>query len=159
VPPVAWWLLVLAFGLTLAGATLFYLGPWWALFMLVVGAGVPAAFFAAWSIRVGVAADGFRAGRARVEWRYVADVEALDRAETQRRLRTEADPAAFLVIRPYLRRAVLVRLADPSDSHPYWLVSARHPDRLARAARAFVRSPGDDGADTHNADPVRHRSE
>ena len=37
-------------------------------------------------------------------------------------------------------KKVLVRvdLNDPADPHPYWLVSTRHPERLADALRQEV---------------------
>ncbi len=44
-----------------------------------------------------------------------------------------ADARAFLVIRPYLKRAVRVPVTDPADPTPYWLVGSRHPDALAEA--------------------------
>ena len=45
----------------------------------------------------------------------------------------EADARAYLVLRPYVRTAVQVDLADPADPAPYWLISSRHPKRLADA--------------------------
>ncbi len=48
----------------------------------------------------------------------------------------DADARAFLVTRPYLKRSVLVPVLDPDDRTPYWLISTRHPDRLAAALGA-----------------------
>ena len=45
----------------------------------------------------------------------------------------DADARAYLLLRPYLKRAVRVEITDPADPTPYWLVSTRHPDRLAAA--------------------------
>ena len=45
----------------------------------------------------------------------------------------EADARAFLLLRPYLKRAVRVEITDPADPAPYWLVSSRRPDELAGA--------------------------
>jgi len=45
----------------------------------------------------------------------------------------DADARAFLLLRPYLKRGVRVDLTDPTDPAPYWLISSRHPDRLAAA--------------------------
>jgi hypothetical protein len=44
-----------------------------------------------------------------------------------------ADARAYLLLRPYLKRAVKVEITDPADPAPYWLLSTRHPDRLAGA--------------------------
>ena len=78
--------------------------------------------------------DGeFVAGSARIPVSLLAEPVALDAEATRRALGVEADARAYLVIRPYLKRAVRVRIVDPADPTPYWLVSTRHPDRLAAA--------------------------
>ena len=38
------------------------------------------------------------------------------------------------MLRPYIKTAVEITLDDPDDPVPYWLVSTRHPHRLARNA-------------------------
>lgn len=82
--------------------------------------------------------DGwFRAGRARIEAVHLGAVAALDAEETRRVAGPEADARAYLLLRPYLKRAVRVEITDPADPAPYWLVSSRHPDELARAVRAL----------------------
>ena len=45
----------------------------------------------------------------------------------------DADARAYLLLRPYLKRAVKVEITDPADPAPYWLVSTRHADALVRA--------------------------
>ena len=84
-------------------------------------------------------ADGwFRAGRARIEATHLGTVTALDAEQTRRVAGPEADARAYLLLRPYLKRAVKVEITDPADPAPYWLVSSRHPDELARAVRALT---------------------
>jgi hypothetical protein len=84
------------------------------------------------------ASDGwFRAGRAKIEAVHLGAVAALDAEETRRVAGPEADARAYLLLRPYLKRAVRVEITDPADPAPYWLVSSRHPDELARAVRAL----------------------
>ena len=51
------------------------------------------------------------------------------------------------LVRPYVRRGVLVRVTDPDDPTPYWLVSSRHPRTLAAALAAGVVSAPTDRAD------------
>ncbi len=46
---------------------------------------------------------------------------------------SEADARAYLLVRPYLKRAVRVTVVDPADPTPYWLVGTRHPEALAAA--------------------------
>ena len=92
------------------------------------------------SVRVSVGDDGFRAGRARIDGVHLGAVAALDPEETRRVAGPEADARAYLLLRPYLKRAVRVEIADPADPAPYWLVSSRRPEELARAVRALVDS-------------------
>jgi hypothetical protein len=83
--------------------------------------------------------DGWlRAGRARIEAVHLGAVDALDAEETRRVAGPEADARAYLLLRPYLKRAVRVEITDPADPTPYWLVSSRDPDRLAQAVRALA---------------------
>lgn len=84
-----------------------------------------------------VVADGwFRAGRARIETSHVGEVAALDAEEARRVAGPAADARAYLLLRPYLKRAVKVQITDPADPTPYWLVSSRHPEALAGALNA-----------------------
>lgn len=81
------------------------------------------------SVRDGV----FHAGRASIPVALLDAPVALDAEATRRLAGMDADARAFLVLRPYLKRAVRVTLEDPSDPTPYWLVSTRRPERLASA--------------------------
>ena len=84
-----------------------------------------------------VVSDGvLHAGRAHIPVDLLADPTALDREETRRVAGVDADARAFLVLRPYISEAVQVWVVDPADPTPYWLVSTRHPGRLAAAIRA-----------------------
>lgn len=80
--------------------------------------------------------DGvLQAGRARIETRFLGDVQPLDREHTRRLTGVDADARAYLLLRPYLSRAVRVEIVDPRDPTPYWLLSTRDPGRLAAALR------------------------
>ncbi len=90
-----------------------------------------------------VVEDGwFRAGRARIEAEYVGPVAALDAEQTRNVAGRDADARAYLMLRPYLKRAVRVEIADPADPTPYWLVSSRHPEALADALAGLARRHG-----------------
>ena len=85
--------------------------------------------------------DGwFRAGRARVELRFVGEVVPLDAETTRLVAGRDADARAYLLLRPYRKKAVKVSLRDPADPTPYWLVSTRRPDALAAALTRAVES-------------------
>jgi len=73
------------------------------------------------------------AGRARISTGHVGEVTALDATAAHRLAGRDADARAYLLLRPYLRRAVRVDIADPADPTPYWLLGTRHPARLATA--------------------------
>ncbi|MEO6822357.1 MAG: DUF3093 domain-containing protein [Candidatus Nanopelagicales bacterium] len=78
-----------------------------------------------------------RAGRARLPLRFVGRLRPLD-AATARRLRgVDSDASAYLCVRSWVPRALLVEVNDPNDPHPFWLVSSRHPERLAGAIRTM----------------------
>lgn len=96
------------------------------------------AFVAYGSARVVVTDDGLRAGRARIDAVYLGTVEALDPEAARRVAGVEADARAYLVLRPYLHRAVKVQITDPDDPAPYWLLGTRHPERLAAAIAALA---------------------
>jgi hypothetical protein len=90
------------------------------------------------SARVSVDAGWLRAGRARIEAVHLGAVAALDAEETRRVAGPEADARAYLLLRPYLKRAVRVEIVDPADPAPYWLVCSRHPDELALAVKGLA---------------------
>jgi hypothetical protein len=75
-----------------------------------------------------------RAGRARLPMQFVGGVRALDSAQTFEARTRRADPAAYLLLRPWASaRSVAVEVTDEADPHPYWLVSSRRPQELAQA--------------------------
>jgi len=171
-PPVSWWLLGLA--ATLLLATEVVAGFSWpvAVAIYVVLTGAMAALLLSWGRpAVVVSEDELRAGPARLPLAAVGEVTALDAAQTRSLRGPRGNPAAFLLIRPYLRDAVYVEVAragaesrqprrrlrmhgllprveavaGPATSSPYWLVGTRHPAELAAAitgARAAARTDG-----------------
>jgi hypothetical protein len=89
------------------------------------------------SPRVEVEDGWLRAGRARIAGEFVAGAEPLDPEATRRVAGREADARAYLLLRPYLRRAVRVTVRDERDPTPYWLLSTRDPEHLAAAIRVI----------------------
>jgi hypothetical protein len=135
--PVSWWIVAVLVTATLWLAFIVALPLFWtnvltglALALVTVG------LLRFGSLRVAVTAEALRAGRATLPLWAVGSVVALT-AEQARALRgPAADASAFLVLRPYVPRAVRVEVADPNDPTPYWYVSTRHPERLAAALEA-----------------------
>jgi hypothetical protein len=85
------------------------------------------------SARLAVHDGVLEAGTARIEVRHLGACEPLEPEDTRRVLGVDADARAFLVTRPYLKRAVKVSVDDPADPTPYWVLSTRRPRRLAAA--------------------------
>jgi hypothetical protein len=138
--PAVWWLLAGLFALSVLLAVGAYLGPVWAAGTTVATLLVAAGIFASASIVISVDTDQIRVGRASIEHRYIAHCRALDAEETRRRGGVEADARAHMVLRPYVKTAVEIILDDRDDPVPYWLVSTRHPHRLAAAMQEAASS-------------------
>ncbi len=89
------------------------------------------------STRIVVSDGVLRVGRAHIDARHLGAAQALDAEQSRRTAGVEADARAFLVLRPYLSRAVRIEILDPADPAPYWLVSTRHPEAFAAAVTAL----------------------
>ncbi len=104
-----------------------------------------ACFLSYGGARIEVADGELRAGRAHIAGTFLGTAEALDPEQTRRVAGPEADARAYLVLRPYLKRAVKVMITDPADPAPYWLVCTRHPDQLAAAVTGLAPPAGPNG--------------
>ncbi len=130
--PLRWWVQGTMLVASLWLATIVALPPaaaW-------VVAGLALALMAALMLGYGAArisvADGrLHAGRAQISAEHLGPAVALDADATRRLAGPEADARAYLLLRPYLKRAVRVDITDPADPAPYWLLSSRRPDELA----------------------------
>jgi hypothetical protein len=81
--------------------------------------------------------DGeLRAGRAHVPARLLGEVTELTAEEMRAELGPRLDVRAYVCLRTWARTGVRVRLEDPADPTPYWLVSTRRPQLLAAAVAA-----------------------
>jgi hypothetical protein len=132
--PVSWWLLAIPVIAVLGGEVYAGFGGFippliYAVFTLVV-----AGFLLAWGAASIEVADGaLRAGSATLPLSQIGDVVPLDEKQSALLRGPRADPAAHLMLRPYLKRAVYIAMADPAAGVPYWLVATRHPGELATA--------------------------
>ncbi len=132
--PVSWWLLAIPC-VALLGAEVYagFSGFSPPLVDGVFTAAV-AGFLLAWGAATIEVTDGtLRAGGAMLPLSQVGDVTVLDEKQAALLRGPRADPAAHLMLRPYLKRAVYITLADPGSGVPYWLVATRHPAELAAA--------------------------
>ena len=131
--PIMWWLLAGLFSLSVLIAVGAYLGATWAVATSIATFFVAAAIFGSASIMISVDEKEIHVGRATIERAYIGACRALSAEDTRRRTGVQADARAHMVLRPYIRTAVEITLEDPVDPVPYWLVSTRHPRRLAAA--------------------------
>lgn len=115
-----------------------------------VAAGVVAEGAVVWvlvtaSALVEVGAASLVAGRATLGYDAMGTVTALDGPAAGLLRGRDADPRAYLLLRPWVPAAVRVDVADPDDPAPYWYVSTRRPaavaEALERARSAAPRSP------------------
>jgi hypothetical protein len=82
----------------------------------------------------------FVAGRAQLPRAAVATAEAFDGTEATAERGQRLDARAWLLLRGWIPGIVRVELDDPTDPTPYWLVSTRHPRRLAEALSSLSAS-------------------
>jgi hypothetical protein len=173
--PLSWWLVALATIVILATEVV----PGWPLpveaiiYVLLVG-GVVAMLLNWGRLTVDVSGGELRAGHARLPLAAIGEVTALDEAQTRSLRGPRADPAAYLMIRPYLRQSVYVQVTSPAAGPsgiaaarprrwprrnapetkiltlaaraPYWLVCTRHPAELAAAINGARPTARADGA-------------
>ena len=132
--PISWWLLgllcVAIFGSTVwAGFSIFVAIASY----LVLGAGCAAALLIWGAASIDVANGELRAGSANLRLTRIGEVAALDEAAARALRGPQADPSAFLLIRPYLPLAVYIEVTGDEQGPPYWLIGTRRPDELAAA--------------------------
>lgn len=128
-----WWVVVIA--IALGGSAELVAGFDWHVVAVVLPALlVPTLVLLALSARTTLVVDrdGLRAGGMTMSYDDMESVEALDGPRTRLLLGPQADPAARLVVRGYIRESVLVRPMR-SEPTPYWLVSTRHPEQVIAA--------------------------
>jgi hypothetical protein len=167
--PFSWWLLGLVTTLLLATEVVAGYALPIAVAIYVVLVGLVAAMLWSWSRpTVLVTEEELRAGPACLPLAAVGEVSALDEAQTRSLRGPRGDPAAFLLLRPYLRQAVYIEVATPgaqtrahrrlrgfrlraemtrpATDSPYWLVCTRHPAGLVAAINGARASAQTDGA-------------
>jgi hypothetical protein len=135
-----WWWPVLLIGLPATMEVIVVLGPQlstragWpaAIVTFLLSAALAAALLLWGSARTVVVKDGeLIVAGSRLPTSAMGAVTVCDRETTRALLTTDADPYAYLATRGWVPRAVRVNVVDPEDDTPYWLISSRHPERLA----------------------------
>jgi len=145
--PVSYWLIAVPVVVTLGAEAYFFVDGFIPPLVIVVLYLIVAAFLVNWSsATIEVTGGVLRAGRDTLPLSEVGEAVALDDKQAMALRGPRADPAAHILLRPYLKRAVYVGVADPGQGAPYWLIATRHPAELAAAieiARHDSRPSGD----------------
>src|SRR5260221_6978442 len=144
--PASWWLLVVACA-ALLGTTLWAgLSVATAIVIYAVLEGACVVLLLGWgAATITVTNSELVAGSRRLPLARIAEVAAMDAAQTRALRGPRADPAAYLLVRPYLPRAVYVRVAGRPPEPPYWLIGTERPDEPPDAndrARSGPPAPG-----------------
>ncbi len=131
--PVSYWLLAVPVVVLLGAETYFIAGGFIPPVVIGLLAVVVAVFLVHWSLAtIEVTGNVLRAGPDTLALSEAGEVIALDEKQAAQLRGPRADPAAHLLLRPYLNRAVYIALAEP-EGVPYWLIATRHPDELVAA--------------------------
>lgn len=72
-------------------------------------------------------------GNAHLPASVVTRSAVVPRSAKSAALGRQLDPAAYVVHKTWVGPLVLLVLNDPDDPTPYWLISARHPDKVLAA--------------------------
>jgi hypothetical protein len=141
--PVSYWLIAVPVVVSLGAEAYFFVDGWIPPLVICAFAAIVATFLGHWSsATIEVTGGVLRAGKDTLALGEAGQVLALDERQAAQLRGPKGDPAALLLLRPYLKRAVYVAIADPGDGVPYWLVATRHPEELAAAIEAGLRSGG-----------------
>lgn len=161
--PASYWLIAAPVVVLLGAEAYFFVDGYIPVLTIVVLYAIVAAFLLNWgSATVEVTSGVLRAGRDTLALSDASEVLPLNADQTALLRGPRADPAAHLLLRPYLKRSVCVRLTETAASAgvPYWLVSTRHPDKLASAiegARRAAGWPADDDTQPGDSKPGDRR--
>ncbi|WP_104117429.1 DUF3093 domain-containing protein [Arthrobacter sp. B1805] len=83
--------------------------------------------------RITVTATTLTVGRATIERKYLGTVQWFTGDDATNQRGPGLNGLAYLCIRGWISPVVRIEISDPEDRTPYWLVSSRHPERLAAA--------------------------
>jgi len=109
--------------------------PGWLPFAILI----PLALLLAWRAggsRLQVGRGELRVRDAHLPLDVVGEVVELDSRTVRLLAGRRGDPAAYVMLAPWIGPGLQVMNEDPDDPAPYWLFSTRHPREVAAALRA-----------------------
>jgi hypothetical protein len=130
--PVSYWVLAVPVVVLVGGEAIFVASNVTTLLCMAVLGVIVLAYLLNWgSATIEVTGGVLRAGKKTIALSEVGETLSLDERQSALLRGPRADPAAYILLRPYLKRAVYVGIAEPADGIPYWLVTTRRPEELA----------------------------
>jgi hypothetical protein len=145
--PASYWIIAAPVVVLLGAEAYFFVDGYLPVLTIVALYVIVAAFLLNWgSATIEVTPGVLRAGRDTLALSDASEVIALNPEQAALLRGPRADPAAHLLLRPYLKRAVCVRLTESAAAAgvPYWMMSTRHPDKLAAAIESARRASDGD---------------
>lgn len=88
------------------------------------------------STKVEVSGGELRAGDAHIPLDLLGEAEIIPPEDRRKAMGPHLDPAAYVVHRGWVKPLVRVRVTDPDDPTPYWMISTRRPDELVAAIKS-----------------------
>lgn len=128
-----WWfsLLALAFDLSIVIALWAGLGNNAALIGLISTLLISVFFFQFSSLTIQVDKDYLHVGRAKIEKKYLGEIEVLDRARMQHLMRQGFDTRAFYAVRFWVKTGIKINIDDSRDPTLSWIISSKLAAEIA----------------------------
>lgn len=76
------------------------------------------------------------AGHAEIPVSQLGEIELLGAEGLRAAIGPGLDARSFLLVRGWIHRGVRIVNIDPADPAPYWILTTRHPQKLADSIRA-----------------------
>lgn len=102
----------------------------------VVFTALAVAGFVLASPRIRVRDGVLYAAKAHIPVRLLGEIAWLDGEQARQERGPRLDARAYLMLRGWVRPVIRITIDDPADPTPYWLLSTRHPERLAAVLAA-----------------------
>jgi hypothetical protein len=87
------------------------------------------------ALRIEVDENELKVGKAHISLKHLGAVQVLTDKQMLAKRTRDADPAAYLAIRFWTPRGIVIDIADNRDATPYWLVTSKKGEKLARAIK------------------------
>jgi len=71
-------------------------------------------------------------GKVQIPTKYIKNVTAIEKSAQQSEKGPKLHPAAYIRFQVGVQGLLKIELNDPSDPTPYWLISSRNPELVAK---------------------------